>query len=175
MTMKSAPPSCFPLCTLFNWMKPSTTLWTSQTPEQGSSIQWPVTAKYPSVFEACHTSHVKLISPWTRSLCSNMSVSWKNQIESKPQVTFKWVLRSSIHLANISRISSQVILWLGMVTLLAACDVSVIILQNFGCSKAWIGWSNSWLVEIDGDHDDTHTSSVVISHSIAASWNAAFE
>ena len=73
-TLKSAPPSRFPLWALFSWIKPSTALWGSQTPARGSSIQWPVTAKYPSVFEACHASHVKLISPRTQLLYGGVSM-----------------------------------------------------------------------------------------------------
>ena len=48
---------------MFMRVKPSSVCSSIHFPRERSSIQWPVTAKYPSVLDACHASHVKLIFP----------------------------------------------------------------------------------------------------------------
>lgn len=58
-------PSRLPLCTLLSCVKPIRAVLSSQFPGVGSAIQCAVAAKKPSVLLACHTSHVKLILPWT--------------------------------------------------------------------------------------------------------------
>jgi hypothetical protein len=49
-------------------------LWISHMPGRDSSIQWPITAKYASVFDACHASHVRLISTVTALLYTTMLI-----------------------------------------------------------------------------------------------------
>ena len=66
--LNKAPPRHFPLCALLSLVKPSKALCNSHMPGCGSLIQCPVTAKYPLVFEACHASQVRLMSPWTTLL-----------------------------------------------------------------------------------------------------------
>lgn len=66
--LNRAPPSRLPLCALLSRVKPRRALWSSHFPGCGSSTQCPVTAKYPSVFDACQASQVRLTSPWTALL-----------------------------------------------------------------------------------------------------------
>ena len=69
MILNKALPSLLPLCALLSHTKPNKALCSSQILGCGSSIQCPVTAKYPSVFDACQALHVRLTSPWTNLLC----------------------------------------------------------------------------------------------------------
>jgi hypothetical protein len=66
--LKSAPPNYFPLWALLSFVKPKSALLTSQVPVLGSSIQWPMMAKYVSALDACHASHVKLTCLFTMRL-----------------------------------------------------------------------------------------------------------
>jgi len=63
-----APPSHLLLCALLTCSTPKSALWNSQIPGCESSIQCPVTAKYLSIFDTFHASHVMLTSPWTNFL-----------------------------------------------------------------------------------------------------------
>jgi len=61
-------PSHLLLCALLTCSTPKSALWNSQIPGCESSIQCPVTAKYLSIFDTFHASHVMLTSPWTNFL-----------------------------------------------------------------------------------------------------------
>ena len=66
--LKSDCTNCFQLCAVFILMNTKTVCSSSHCPDDCSSIQWPVTMKYPSTFEACHASQVRLTSLWQLAL-----------------------------------------------------------------------------------------------------------
>lgn len=72
-------------------------------------------------------------------------------------------------------ISSRVALRLGMVTPLLARAAIPIILWKDGCSRACIGLIDEARLETRDCETRSHTWSVAISHSIAASQNTLFE
>lgn len=72
--LNKACPKRWPLCAVFICVKPKRPCSSFHCPGSCSSIQWPVTAKYPSAFDACHASHVRLIFPETYLLAFQNSV-----------------------------------------------------------------------------------------------------
>ena len=64
-TLNNAPPRRWPLWALLSLVKPSNAFPETHCIGSFSSIQWPVTAKYPSELLACHASHVTLMAPLT--------------------------------------------------------------------------------------------------------------
>lgn len=59
--LNNAWPNCLPLCAILILEDPKRPCSSFHCPGDCFSIQCPVTAKYPSVFEACHASHMMIL------------------------------------------------------------------------------------------------------------------
>ena len=135
MTLKSAWPSQVLLCALLRRTKPKSADLIVQTVGVCSSIQEPVTAKYPSMFEACHASHVRLTWPLTMSLCQNCQCQL---ITCKVRrLIVKHLRRSKRCCLKRSITFCQVSLRVGKVMPFVAREARLIMIWNDGCCNAW--------------------------------------
>lgn len=143
--LNNACPSRLPSWAVFMSVNPNKALCNTHFPGTSSSIQCPVTAKYASVFAACHASHVKLTSPVTYLLYRWVSLHqqniWMIRVKHTLSRSFKWVSWA----LNMSIISALVALRFGSLTPWVARAATLIMFWKEGCSRAWTGyWMLVW-------------------------------
>ena len=138
-TLYNAWPRRSPLWAVFIWVKPkSASCWTHSS-SCTSSIQWPVTAKYASAFDACQASQVRLIAPLTTLLWSE-SKRYDNRKDAGGELTLSRSLRAFICSLNIHLISFLVCFRDGSLRPRVARAAMLTIFWKAALSNAWIGY-----------------------------------